>query len=484
MSKTKILMVASECAPFAKTGGLADVVGVLPAQLNALGMDCRVILPLYRQIKEKYIQDLHFMRWTTLKIGWRSMYSGLFTLEHEGVTYYFIDNEFYFNSQSIYTEYSYDIERFSFFQRAVLDAMGAPMNFYPDIIHAHDWQAGMIACLLDAHFRPHGYFTELRTVYTIHNLKYQGIHGVNQIADLMDLPSRYMTDYGILKDGVPNFMKAGIVYSDLVTTVSPTYAKEIFLPFYGEGLDWVLRNYSYKVHGILNGIDVDVWNPDTDEFLDKTYNMDNYKEGKKANKLAMQEAMDLERNPDKPLITMISRLVDQKGLDLILRVVDEILEEDCQFILLGTGDSYYENELRQVENRHHGNMRSLIMYSNDMSHRLYAAGDIFLMPSIFEPCGLSQMISMRYGNIPLVRATGGLSDTVQPFNKETGEGNGFSFPNINAHDMLFLLKDAMNLYREDKKAWDTLTKNAMAGDYSWPTSAKRYAELYQNLLQN
>lgn len=484
MTKTKVLMVTSECAPFAKTGGLADVVGVLPSQLNAQGLDCRVIMPLYRQIKEKYIKQLAFMRWTTLKIGWRSMYSGLFSMEHEGVQYYFIDNEFYFNSQSIYTEYSYDIERFSFFQRAVLDALGAPMNFYPDVLHCHDWQTGMIPCLLDAHFRPHGYFTDMRTVYTVHNLKYQGVHGVNQIADLMDLPSRYMTDYGILKDGVPNFMKAGIVYSDMVTTVSPTYAKEIFLPFYGEGLDGVLRNYSYKVHGILNGLDLDVWNPVTDEFLEKQYGIEDFAKGKAANKRAMQEAMDLERVPDVPLITMITRLVDQKGVDLLLRVLDEMMEEDCQFILLGTGDGYYENEFRQAERRHQSNMRSCIMYSNDMSHRLYAAGDIFLMPSVFEPCGLSQMISMRYGNVPLVRGTGGLKDTVTPFDPVSGEGNGFSFPNINAHDMLFLLKDAMKLYRNDPEAWNKLVYNGMTGDYSWETSAQAYIDLYDKLLQS
>ncbi len=482
MSKKKILMVASECAPFAKTGGLADVVGVLPAKLIAAGLDCRVMMPLYRQIKEKYIKDLTFVRWTTIKIGWRSMYSGLFTMMHDGVQYYFIDNEFYFNSQSIYTEYSYDIERFSFFQRAVLDALGSPMNFYPDILHCHDWQTGMIPCLLDAHFHPHGYFTDMRTVYTIHNLKYQGVHGIHQIADLMDLPSRYMTDYGILKDGVPNFMKAGIVYSDMVTTVSPTYAKEIFLPFYGEGLDAVLRNYSYKVHGILNGIDLDVWNPTTDPLIDTNYTMEDYRAGKAANKKAFQEAMDLTVDPEIPLVTMVSRLVDQKGLDLILRVLDELMAENLQLIILGTGDGYYENELRQAERRHRGNMRSLIMYSNDMSHRLYAAGDIFLMPSIFEPCGLSQMIAMRYGNVPFVRATGGLKDTVQAFDHTTGEGNGYSFPNINAHDMLFLMKDAIALYNDEPENWDILVRNGMSSDFSWDQSAKAYVDLYEQLL--
>ena len=483
MSKRKVLMIASECTPFAKTGGLADIVGTLPEQLNNLGMDCRVMMPLYRQIKEKYIKQMEFMRWTTLKMGWRSVYSGVFRMEYKGITYYFIDNEFYFNSPEIYTEYSYDIERFSFFQRACLETLGEPIDFMPDIIHCHDWQAGMVPCLIDAHYRPYGYLTDVKTVFTIHNLKYQGIHGVEQVADLMDLPEKYFNDYGILKDGLPNFMKAGIVYSDQVTTVSPSYAKEIFMPYYGEGLDGVLRTFSYKVSGILNGIDHDDWNPQTDGCLAKNYGVENYREGKKANKAALQEAMDLERDTDIPMITMVTRLVDQKGLDLILRVIDELLMENCQVLILGTGDPDYENSLREVENRHHANMRSLVMYSNELARQLYAAGDIFLMPSLFEPCGLSQMIAMRYGNVPLVRETGGLRDTVHAYNPETKEGNGFSFPNINAHDMLFLLKDAMKLYQESPEDWDILVHHGMEEDFSWETSAKKYLELYEALYQ-
>ncbi len=481
MTNLKVLMVTSECTPFAKTGGLADVVGTLPKQLNALGMDCRVIMPLYRQVKEKYIDSLEFIRWSTIRMGWRSVYTGVFRLEYEGVLYYFIDNEFYFNNPTIYTEYSYDIERFSFFQRAVLDVLGEGIDFLPDILHCHDWQSGMIPCLLDAHFKPYGYFNDVKTVYTIHNLKYQGIHGVNQIADLMDLPSEYMTEYGVLSDGVPNFMKAGIVYADYITTVSPTYAQEIFMPYYGESLDHVLRNFSYKVRGILNGIDMDEWNPETDTYLEYPYSLESYMEGKMKNKRAMQEAMDLERVSDVPMITMVSRLVDQKGLDLILRILDELLELDCQVLILGTGDGEYEHQLYEMEKRHPRNMRSLIMYSNDLSHKLYAAGDIFLMPSLFEPCGLSQMISMRYGNIPLVRETGGLKDTVKPYDLTTGEGNGFSFPNINAHDMLFLLKFAMDIYKNQPEDWKRLVQNAMQEDFSWERSAKAYKELYDSL---
>lgn len=481
MTNKKILMVTSECAPFAKTGGLADVVGSLPSHLNELGADCRVIMPLYSQVKEKYGQGLEFIRWSTIRMGWRSVYNGVFHLKHEGVDYYFIDNEYYFNTGTIYTDYSFDIERFSYFQRGVLDVLGDAIDFWPDIIHCHDWQAAMIPCLLSAHFKPYGYFENVKTVLTIHNLKYQGIHGVEQILDYMDLPSEYMTEYGVLKDGVPNFLKAGIVYADYITTVSPTYAKEIFMPYYGEGLDHVLRNYSYKIRGILNGIDIDEWNPETDQNIEAQYDSKTYQEGKQKNKLAMQEAMDLEQNAKIPMITMVTRLVEQKGLDLILHVLDEILALNCQVLILGTGDGIYEQKLFGMERRHPDRMRSLIMYSNDLSHRLYAAGDVFLMPSLFEPCGLSQMISMRYGNVPLVRETGGLRDTVTPYNIETGEGNGFSFPNVNAHDMLFLLKDAIRIYNESPDHWHNIVQNGMARDFSWELSAKEYIEMYNNL---
>lgn len=482
MENKKILMVTSECVPFAKTGGLADVLGVLPKKINEFGNDCRVILPLYRQIKEKYIDELEFIRWTTIHMGWRTMYSGLFKKEHDGVIYYFIDNEFYFNTPSIYTDYSFDIERFSFFQRAVLDALGEPMDFYPDILHCHDWQTGMIPCLLDAHYKPNGYFLDIKTVYTIHNLQYQGVHGVSQIADFMDLPSSYLTEYGVLHNGVPNFMKAGIVYSDLITTVSPNYAKEIMTSFYGKGLNGVLKGFEYKVKGILNGIDMDSYNPETDPDIVKNYNLDTVYNDKVENKLAMQRELALEENKDIPLITMVTRLVDQKGLDLLIRVVDEMMKENCQMVVLGTGDGYYDHEMYLAEERNKKNFRGCVMYDSAMSRRLYAAGDIFLMPSIFEPCGLSQMIAMRYGNVPFVRDTGGLKDTVIAYNIETGEGNGFSFPNINAHDMLFLMKKALNLYQNDKNSWNNIIRNGMVGDYSWDKSAREYNQSYDELL--
>lgn len=482
MSQAKILFVSSEVAPFAKVGGLADVVGVLPGVMVGMGCDARVVMPLYRQIKQQYGDRLQFLRWTMLKLGWRSMYSGLFSLEQDGVTHYFIDNEYYFGHDAIYQDYSFDIERFCFFQRAVLEALGEPMDFEPDILHCNDWQSGMIPVLLDAHYRPHGYHTAVKTVLTIHNLKYQGIHGVERIADLCDLPPQYMTGYGVLKDGVPNFLKAGIVYADAVTTVSPTYAQEILTVYYGEGLDGVLRNYAYKLTGILNGIDLVDYNPATDPYLAKTYTVKTVTAHKAVCKAALQERQGLSVNPGAPLLGMITRLVDQKGIDLLTRVLDEMLYDGMQVVILGTGDPYYEDSLRQMAGRRPDQLSINITYNNELAHQIYAGCDIFLMPSLFEPCGLSQMIAMRYGTVPIVRETGGLKDTVSPYNQFTGEGNGFSFSNINAHELLFTAKYACDIYRHNQEAWQALVENGMKGDYGWNGKAAQYLELYGSLL--
>lgn len=482
MSAPKILFVSSEVAPFAKVGGLADVVGVLPKTLVKQGCDARVVMPLYRKIKQKYADQLSFKRWTMLKLGWRSMYSGLFTLEQDGVTFYFIDNEYYFGHDAIYQDYSFDIERFCFFQRAVLEAMGDPMEFEPDILHCNDWQAGMIPVLLDAHYRPHGYHNNVKTVLTIHNLKYQGIHGIERIADLCDLPPQYMSAYGVLKDGVPNFLKAGIVYADAITTVSPTYAQEILTGYYGEGLDGVLRNYSYKLTGILNGINLDEYDPSTDPHIPANFSADDYQDNKAACKKALQEELGLEVNAGAPLLGMITRLVDQKGIDLLTRVLDEMLYDGMQVIVLGTGDPFYEDALRSMSSHRPNQLSINIKFDNGLAHRIYAGCDIFLMPSLFEPCGLSQMIAMRYGTVPIVRETGGLKDTVFPYNQFTGEGNGFSFSNINAHELLFTSKYACDVYRHHKDEWDKLVKAGMNGNYSWDLSAAQYLAVYGNLF--
>ncbi len=478
MSKINVLFVTSEAAPFAKTGGLADVIGSLPPALDPTQCEARVILPLYRPIKQKFTNQLRFIGWKMVKMGWRSLYAGLYTIENNGIVHYFIDNEYYFNFDTPYVEYVFDIERFCFFQRAVLEFIGDFMQYEPDVLHLNDWQCGMIPLLLDAHYRTRGKFKGVKTVYTIHNLKYQGIHGVEQIKDMLDLPDHFLNEELSLKDGAVNFMKAGIVYSNSVTTVSPTYAYEIMTDYYGEGLNHTLQRYAYKVSGILNGINETEFDPKTDTLIPQTYNIDTYEKGKAVCKETIQKKLKLTVNPGAPLCVMITRLVDQKGLDLFLRVAGEMLFDGIQLVVLGSGNSFYERTLSEMAKQNPGKMEACINYDNELAHLLYAGADMFLMPSLFEPCGLSQMISMRYGTIPIVRETGGLKDTVKPYNEYTGEGNGFSFANINAHEFLFITKYASDLYRHHKNVWNGLVRSAMSGDYSWTRSAKEYTGLY------
>ncbi|NLW12001.1 MAG: glycogen synthase, partial [Clostridiaceae bacterium] len=341
----------------------------------------------------------------------------------------------------------------------------------------------MIPCLLDANYRPYGKHEQVKTVFTIHNLKYQGIHGRERILDLLDIPERYLNENGVLKDGAPNFMKSGLVYSDRITTVSPTYSSEIMTAYFGEGLDGVLHEQGWKLSGILNGIDTETYDPATDTQLAENYDSESWRIGKPACKQALQEELGLAIRPDVPLAAMITRLVDQKGLDLLLHILDEFLQEDIQFVMLGTGDPDYENALRAAADKHPDKMAACLTFSQPLSNRIYAGADMFLMPSLFEPCGLSQLISMRYGTIPVVRETGGLVDTVEPYNQYEGSGTGFSFTNINAHEFLFTTKYACEVYRESPEAWQGIVSRAMAGDYSWTRSAQTYVDLYEELLR-
>ncbi|MDI9460545.1 MAG: glycogen synthase [Saccharofermentanales bacterium] len=479
----KILFVSSELSPLAHTGGLGDVVAALPAALLETGHDARVIMPLYRQIRLIYGDQLEFMRWTMIQLGWRTMYSGLYRLQAGDVTVYLIDNEYFFGHDDIYLDYSFDIERFAFFQRAVLEVLGEPLDFQPDILHLNDWQAAMIPVLLEAHYRPHGYHTGLKTVLTIHNLKYQGVHGREQLRDLFDLPESYFTDELILKDGVPNFLKAGIIFSDRITTVSPTYADEILTDYFGEGLNGVLAAEKTKLTGILNGIDTVSYDPAADPVLSCNYDVATWLSGKAICKKSLTRDLGLAAVADNPLLVMVTRLTHQKGIDLLLRIGDELLATtEANLVILGTGDENYEFRIRDLAARHPDQMRALIEFDPVMARQLYAASDLFLMPSLFEPCGLSQMIAMRYGSLPVVRQTGGLADTVQPYNKYDGSGNGFGFLNINAHELLFTIKDAIDLYENDPAAWACLVETAMTGDYSWLHSAREYVAIYQEIV--
>ncbi len=483
MNTLKVLHIASEVAPFAKVGGLADVIGVLPGELRKLGTDARVVMPLYKQIKDAYADRLQFRRYGSIRMGWREQYSGLYEMDYEGVHFYFIDNEYYFGHDQIYLEYTFDIERFSFFQRAVLEAMGMPMDFWPDILHCNDWQSGLVPVLMQAHYWPYGFFRDVKTVFTIHNLEYQGIHGADYVSDLCDLSEDYMNEFGVLHDGAANFMKAGIVYANAVTTVSQTYSEEIMTSFFGEGLDYVLQSFRFKISGIINGIDMELYDPKTDKRIEENFDFASYKKIKPRNKRALQEEFGLEQTDSVPLLAMITRLVDQKGLDLLLPILDELLEEDIQVIVLGTGEQKYEDRLNVIAARHGKNMRAAIRFDGALAQRIYAGSDMFLMPSIFEPCGLSQMISMRYGTIPIVRETGGLRDTIVPYNQYTGAGDGFSFANINAHEFLFVTKEAIDIWRAKDMRWHNLVKNAMAKDFSWTLSAKKYIDLFDSLIR-
>ncbi len=478
----KVLFVTSEMSPLASTGGLGDVAGSLPEALRREGVDVRIIMPLYNRIKQTHASQLRFMRWSMIRLGWRTMYSGLFTMEVNGVPVYLIDNDFYFGHDSLYIDYSFDIERFSFFQRAVLEAMGEPMGFDPDVIHLNDWQTGMIPILLEAHYQGHGYHRQARSLITLHNLKHQGIHGREVIQDFLDLPDSYMTETAALKDGVPNFLKAGIAWSSRVTTVSPTYSQEIMTEYFGEGLDDLLKAHRWKVSGILNGIDVELFNPAKDPEIASTYSPKAWVRGKGACKKALQDELGLPKQAKTPLFSMVTRLDSQKGIDLLLHVIDELLAEDVQIVVLGTGDPSYEKRLQDVQGRHHDRMRAVIKFDRHLARRIYAGSDAFLMPSIFEPCGLSQMIAMRYGTLPIVRQTGGLADTVIPWNKYEKTGTGFGFLNINAHELLYTAKEAAALYREDKESWAKMVVSAMEGDYSWDRSAEAYKTLYQAML--
>lgn len=473
----RILMVASEAGPFSKTGGLADVVGSLPSALIERGADVRVILPKYGTIHQELKEQIEHNCYIYVNVGWKHMYCGIEQAEYRGVTYYFIDNEYYYKRDRLYG-YDDDGERFAFFNKAVLEAI-RKVDFIPDVIHCHDWQAGMVPVLLEAWYRHLDEFRDVSTVFTIHNLRYQGVYGIDQMKEWFGLGDEYFTDDKLEFYGAASFLKGGLVYSHKLTTVSPTYAQEIKNSFYGERLDGLLNARSNDLVGILNGIDYEEFNPRTDEYIAQTYTKSGVKQ-KAVNKLALQKELHLTENEEIPMIGLISRLVDQKGLDLIACVLDEILAEEVQLVILGTGDAKYENMFRDAMYRYSGKVSANICFDNALAHKIYAASDLFLMPSLFEPCGLGQLISLRYGTLPIVRETGGLKDTVLSYNEVTGEGNGFSFTNYNAHDMLYTIRRAVNICKK-KTLRNNLRKAAMSCDYSWDSSAGQYLELYQSL---
>ncbi len=476
----KILFTASECVPFVKTGGLADVVGALAPVLSKQGHDVRVILPMYTSIDQKYQADMEFLLHFDVQLGWRRQYCGVQMLKKDGVTYYFLDNKYYFGRPYIYGLGGDEYERYGFFCRACLNALPL-LDFQPDIVHAHDWQSGMVPALLKIQYKHLPFYANMRTMYTIHNLQYQGIFGIKEVQDVLGLGDDLFTADKLECYGCANFMKAGLVYSDVITTVSPSYAEEITTAYYGERMDGLIRSRRESLYGVLNGIDVDEYNPETDPLIHKNYTADSL-EAKVENKMQLQRDLGLEVGADIPLIAMVGRLSNQKGLDLVDCVLGDIMNENVQLVVLGMGEARYTNLFSWAEQQYQGKMAARFAMDHQLAHRLYASADFFLMPSLFEPCGLSQLISLRYGTIPIVRETGGLRDTVLSYNKFNNEGNGFTFLNYNAHDMLNVIRRALGYYRDQKDVITMLRKRGMAGDYSWTHSAADYVSIYEKML--
>ena len=474
----KILFVGAEAVPFISTGGLGDVLGSLPQAISSADPSCdvRVVLPLYKKIKEKYYNDLEYVGNTTVELSWRKQYCGVFKYELGGVTYYFLDNEYYFKRDSVYGDFD-DAERFAFFGKAALDMMPL-IDFYPDILNANDWQSAMSVIYLKRKYQNKNYYKDIKTVYTIHNIDYQGIYSMSIIGDVFGLD--FNADGSIVEyNGNINLTKGALVCTDKISTVSQRYADEIQTEFYSSGLHYILHLYSEKLCGIVNGIDVDYYNAKTDKVIAKNFSAKDMT-GKLACKMELQEMCGLAQRADVPVVSMISRLASHKGFDLVKFILPEILDLGVQFVLLGTGEYELEEYFRNIQYQYPDQVKVFLEFNKDLSKKIYAGSDIFLMPSKSEPCGLSQMIASRYGTIPVVRETGGLFDTIKAYNMYNGEGNGFTFANYNAHEMKDAVARAVELFK-DKDAWAGLVDNVLAVDFSWNASAKKYLEMYRGL---
>ena len=477
----KILFAASESVPFIKTGGLADVVGSLPKYFDKEKYDVRVMLPKYMCMKDEWKEKLQYHTHFYMDLNWRKQYVGVLEMEYDGIKFYFIDNEYYFNGYAPYGDMYADIEKFAFFSKAVLSALPL-IDFRPDIIHCHDWQTGLVPIYLDNFRYGNEFYRGIKTVMTIHNLKFQGVWDTKTVQGITGLPDYYFVPDKLEAYKDANMLKGGIVYADKVTTVSHSYAEEIKTPFYGEGLDGLMAARSNDLCGIVNGLDYNDWNPDTDYRIAKTFNVENFRKNKPVNKAALQEELGLDKDNHVMLIGIVSRLTDQKGFDLIDYMMDEMCQDAVQIAVLGTGDPKYENMFRHFAWKYAGKVSANIFYSDDLSHRLYAGCDAFLMPSLFEPCGLSQLMSLRYGTLPIVRETGGLKDTVEPYNEFEKTGTGFSFSNYNAHEMLNTVRYAERIYYDKKRDWNKMIERAMTQDFSWMNSARQYEDLYRSLI--
>ncbi len=470
----KVLFATSEAYPFAMSGGLADVSGALPKALRRRFIGCRVVMPLYGSIGQELREKMTFLCNITVPVSWRRQYCGVFEAHVDGVIYYLIDNEYYFKRDMLYGHYD-DAERFAFFSRAVLEIIPY-IDFTPDIIHCNDWQTAMVPIYLNEYYKHDPLYQNIKTVYTIHNIQYQGKYGMELYGDVLGLPEgrESLIEY----DGCVNLMKGAIQCSDKVTTVSPTYSREILQPYYSHGLDAILKEFTYKLTGIVNGIDCDVYNPETDPLIFKNFTADSL-DAKAYNKAQLQKQMGLPQRKEAPLIGMVTRLVKHKGLDLVKHVFEELLRADLQFVILGSGEWEFETFFYDMAAKYPDKVALKLGFDAQLAHRIYAGADMFLMPSKSEPCGLAQMVALRYGTVPIVRETGGLNDTIT--DSQSGEGNGFTFANFNAHEMQEAVWRALAGYN-DTKGWDILRRRCMSYDNSWRTSANAYIRLYKEII--
>jgi len=471
----KILYVAAEATPYVKVGGLGDVMGGLPRELCDSGEDARVVIPLYSTIKEELRKDLKPVAEINIPLGWRMCYCGIYESEYKGVKYYFIDNEQYFKRPSTYGEFD-DAERFAFFSKAALEIL-PHINFYPDVINSNDWHTALVPLYLNAYYRNITAYKGIKTVLSIHNIEFQGQYDPIILGHVFGLDVTYRSIF--MYDGCLNILKAGIESADIVTTVSRTYAEEILSPQFSHGLHNILVPRQYKLRGIVNGIDYEAFDPKTDKLIPHNFDYKTIR-FKSLNKTALQKEMDLPVDAKKPMLGMVTRLTSQKGLDLLRDAMYELLKLDIQLVVLGTGYPEYEQLMRYWEDTDHQKVRGIIKFSNELASKIYAASDMFLMPSRAEPCGLAQMISMRYGSVPIVHTVGGLKETVTPYNPETKEGNGFTFQSYDPWDMYDAIKRAVNTYNS-KDGWKFVRKNAMNTDFSWNKSANEYLEMYKEI---
>lgn len=478
MKQKNILFVVAECQGFAATGGLAEVAASLPKAIMSVnrGYKVRVMMPLYKAILQKYQHELKFLGETSVALAWRKLYCGVYTLTKDKITYYFIDNKYYFDREGLYGHFD-DGERFAYFSKSVFETFPI-IGFVPDIIHTHDWHSALVNIYLDILYKKEGFYTNIKSIFTIHNIQFQGIYETSFLEDIIGIDAKYLE---ILEyNGLINLLKGAIVCSDLVTTVSPRYAREITTALYACGLENITRINKDKIVGIINGIDVDFYNPSTDPNLHVNYTSETLI-NKQQNKESLQRGLNLNIDPNSCMISLISRLTNQKGIDLIIERFDDIMNENVQLVILGKGERFYEEKLLDLAKRYPKRVSVLTTFDINLARKIYGSSDLFLMPSKMEPCGLSQMIASRYGTVPIVRATGGLFDTIKDY--QDGVGNGFVFKDYDSYQMLEKIKEALNVY-QDRESYNQLASKIMEIDFSWNVSAKSYLDLYKKLLKN